>query len=388
MLAATAASTLVLTATPAMAEPAPGTTVSATNIVGVGSDTTQDVLNALTADLAPLDGVVSFDATGPSPITVGGISFTRPNSGNGITALSRSVDAGLWVGTVTCPAPPGGTITGLLDFARSWRGPKARGDLGPSAPLTFIPMARDALTYAYNGAGLSNLTLPQLRNIYSANTAAQAKTAAGGVDVTPLLPTCSDTRDPFLDAIGLTETTLGDYVKPTPQANKADGIVDSPGEIVPFSTAQWIAQRNHVTTSHVDLAYALGTRLGTPLKDLLGDPLAATKSVTTNGVTKLVPDPDYYANATFGRDVYNVVETARITTGNAKYDSALAAVFAGPSSKITSADSDAIIANYGFQVVSYAGDTDIPGTACNPANNGDIGGTTGSGDHAKGGALE
>ncbi|GII56955.1 hypothetical protein Pth03_53440 [Planotetraspora thailandica] len=367
-LAATAASTLMLAGTPAMAEPTGP--VSAANIVGTGSDTTQDVLNALTADLAPLDGVVSFNATGlPDPITVGSTSFKRPNgSSSGVKALSRSIDS---TGTPN--------ISGLLDFARSSRGPAAGTDLGAAGALTFIPMARDAVAYAYNGAGLSNLTRTQLQGIYQADTAAQAKAAAGGVDVTPLLPQAgSGTRSFFIGAIGLTEATLGDYVlaQTTPQENKADGIV-TPGKIVPFSTGQWIAQRNGVTESHVNVAYGLGTRLGSPVADVLGDPVDPT--LTSAG--KLVPNPDYYSDATFGRDVYNVVETARITVGNAKYDSALAAVFSGSSSTIASADSDVIIAKYGFQVVSYAGDTDIPGS-------GEITTGTGVGDHAKGGALE
>ncbi|GII56957.1 hypothetical protein Pth03_53460 [Planotetraspora thailandica] len=384
VLAATAATALVLAAgTPAMADPAAGTYPP---IAGVGSGTTQDVLNALADPMTgSLTNVGSWDATGSSQIrvTATGPSFSRPIS---LSALGRSIDGNPWNGVV---------IRGQLDFARSSRGPAAGTDLGAFGALTFIPMARDGMAYAYNGAGLSTsdqtklskLSRAQLQGIYSAPTAAAAKAAAGNVDVVPFLPPYgSDMRFFFIGALGLTEGTLGAYVLTTPQENKADGIVDSTGEIVPFSAASWIAQRNHVAPTRIDLAYAAGTRLGSPVVDVLGDPVSPTLTVpvtppTTPATTKLVPNPDYYSNAWFGHDVYNVVETARITVGNAKYDSALASMFAGPSSQIASADSDAIIAKYGFQFVSYAGDTDIVGS-------GEIGGVVGSGDHAKSGVLE
>lgn len=352
-------------AAPASADPASGTYPP---IAGTGSDTTQDVLNAL-ADptLGSLTDVGSWDATGTSTIKVtsAGASFARPNgSGNGIKALSRSIDGSLYNGV---------NITGQLDFARSSRGPAAGTDLGSGGALTYIPFARDAVTYAYNGAGLATLTPAQLKAIYLAPTLAAAKAAAGGVDVYPILPQAgSGTRSFFLGAIGTTEAALvtaGSWAlqQTTVQENKADGIVDSAGEIVPFSAASWVAQYNNASTTHIDLAYAAGTRLGSPVVDELGVPVPATTLVS--GVAG--PNADYYSSA-FGRDVYNVVQTSRVTATS----DPIKARFVGPNSEITSTDSDAIITRFGFQVVSYAGDTDIAGF-------GDI-----TGDHAKGGALE
>ena len=94
------AASLLAVAAPANAEP-----VSNSYAV-VGSDTLQDVLNALSngtsisgASVRSSAGGPSssrpFDATGSSSIVTkpGGVRFGRPNgSGDGVRALSRSID--------------------------------------------------------------------------------------------------------------------------------------------------------------------------------------------------------------------------------------------------------------------------------------------------------
>jgi hypothetical protein len=309
-----------------------------------------------------LTNVGSWDATGSATIqvTAAGSAFARPNgSGNGIKALSRSID-GTPYNLVN--------ITGQLDYARSSRGPAAGGDLAGGA-LTFVPIARDAVTYASNGIQ-GNLTVAQLSTIYTAPTAAGA--VVGGVQTFPTLPSVgSGTRAFFLGAIGVTEAQVGAFVTQGVQENTADGIADTAGKVVPFSAASWIAQFNGAAPSHIATAIAAGTTLGTPLLDGLGASVPATM---TNG-TKIAPNPPYYGNATFGRDVYTVVQTTRLSSGLPD-DASLVAQFAGPGAAVASVASDTIVQTFGFQAVDYAGDTDIVGF-------GDI-----AGDHAKGGALE
>lgn len=56
----------------------------------------------------------------------------------------------------------------------------------------------------------------------------------------------------------------------------------------------------------------------------LGSP-TGDAPVTGTGVST-VPNSAFYANTTFGRDTYLVVERARITPGDAKYDATFAAL--------------------------------------------------------------
>ncbi len=134
--------------------------------IGTGSDTTQDVLNALSghlngANFTPVQSsagtgqrqIISFDATPPAggaqdciTTKTGAPNFNRPNgSSQGTRALSRSLDA-TGYGTAACGGPK--NIAGLVDFARSSAGPTS-GEIAAGTQLTYVPIARDALSFAY-----------------------------------------------------------------------------------------------------------------------------------------------------------------------------------------------------------------------------------------------
>ena len=115
MVAAAVVSGTLALASPASADPTPAGTFR--QLVGVGSDTTQDVTNALAGDTvngtsysatgvksANGAGIASYDAIEPgtgalgTKITTrsGGTTFLRPNgSGGGRTALSESLTGDL-----------------------------------------------------------------------------------------------------------------------------------------------------------------------------------------------------------------------------------------------------------------------------------------------------
>jgi hypothetical protein len=226
-------------ADPAYSTCGSGTTCSFNVVAGVGSDTIQDVMNALgganpyptsanqvagapvlaSKGYAPLIAqsisgtgvlstltianteIASFDA-----IPTGGVSsppagsgycittkpdtqaFDRPNgSSNGIAALFASQsaatpwEAGVTANSsgVTCTAATV-NIQGLVDFARSSRGIKTAG----SGTMTWIPWARDAVGVAVYGpvgdrACLSSLNLSQIRAAYN-TAAAQGTSPCGG----------------------------------------------------------------------------------------------------------------------------------------------------------------------------------------------------------------
>ena len=139
VVAATAVAVLAFgAAAPAYADPSGFKPLN-----GAGSDTTQDVMSGVASAVTAIG---SYDAIGSATIqtTSGGPIFTRPNgSTSGVQALSASVNN---TGTRVFPATAAGvSITGQLDFARSSSAPSSS---FVGTDLTFIPFARDAVTFA------------------------------------------------------------------------------------------------------------------------------------------------------------------------------------------------------------------------------------------------
>ncbi|MGH3872602.1 MAG: hypothetical protein ACRDSR_14025 [Pseudonocardiaceae bacterium] len=242
LVAGACLATLSLTVGSAIADPTSPT--GPRQLPGVGSNTTEDVMNGyangVTFSVPPYAGVIvggtkivaSYDATGTATITTKNTpectNIPRPNgSTDGVNAL-----AGLKPGF---PAD-------CAEFARSSAN-SAASRTGQN--LTFIPFALDGLTYATASVSSipRNLTLAQLTSIYAKKT-----TDAGGCGTRqPLIPQAgSGTRSAWLTLLGLTEATLGDCVKATVPAGSVeenDGrVLTNPNQLVPYSVAQWIVQ--------------------------------------------------------------------------------------------------------------------------------------------------
>jgi hypothetical protein len=318
------AASLFGVASPANAEPV------SPSLVVVGSDTLQDVLNALAngtsitgSSVRSIGGslnIGSFDATGSASIVTksGGPRFGRPNgSGDGVRALSRSIDGQPYT-SATPGAPAAVTITNQVDIARSSSG----ATVVANGPLLYIPFGRDALSYAHTGganAAFDNIDQATLKGLFECTI-----TTVGGVTVTPVIPQSgSGTRADFLSKAGI--GTLGSCVEVGQEHDTkvlADGTTPFPANaITPMSAAQWVAQN---TGAGID-------RRGATAK--IGSPISGTPAVTGTG-TSMVPNPAFYANSTWGRDTYIVVENARVTVGDAKYDANLANVVSAASSKL------------------------------------------------------
>ncbi len=314
------AATLLVSAPAAHAEPV------SPSVVVVGSDTLQDVLNALangtniTGSLvrsqAGDSSIGSFDATGSDLVQTkpNGVRFGRPNgSSDGQRALSRSIDGLPYKGV---------TITGQVDIARSSSGPGTLAN--PTGPLRFIPFGRDALSYAHTAganAAFDNISQAALKSLFECTA-----TTIGGVTAVPVIPQAgSGTRADFMTKVGLTDASLGACVVVGQEHDTqtlANGTTPFPANgVTAMSAAQWVAQN---TGAGID-------RRGATAK--IGSPIAGTPAVTGTG-TAMVPNPAFYADTTWGRDVYIVVEEERITVGNAKYDAGLANVVSNATSKL------------------------------------------------------
>ena len=293
----------------AFVAPASADPVSNSYVI-VGSDTLEDVVSALAngtnitgsfvRTTANGDTIGSFDATGSPAITTkpGGVRFGRPNgSGDGVKALSRSFDGAAYTSGIA-GSPTNVIISNQVDIARSSSG----GTVNANGELQYIPFGRDAIAFVYRGdAALASLTPAQLKALYECTNQ-----VINGVTVTPIIPQAgSGTRKDFLAKIGTDEAGLkviGETGGCAVEAQEHDATALTPytNAVAPMAVSRWIAMN---TGASYD-------RRGTAT---LGSPVSGVSPVTGTG-TSMVPNATYYANSTWGRDTYLVVEYARLAT--------------------------------------------------------------------------
>lgn len=362
---------IIGTASPAGADPK-----WPTALVGHGSDTTQDVVGALAGEESgtfydPVTSSVdsgakvlnSWDATGSNCITPrpSGVQIQRGNgSTNGRRILSRAVDSGLW-GDGSCG--PARTPSGLVDFARSSAGPSGS---STDTRLTYIPFARDAMSFGYAVAPgvtpVTTLTAAQLTQIM---------TTDGGVVISGTrilgcgIQTGSGTFQFWNQALGLAtgaeDAGTADCNAAAPagriQENDGNGLKAKSNSlpnvqvIVGFSAANYIAQNNGAVVSQ--LPASNGVLLGSI--DGIGIPYTGTPG---NPSVDITPRQAFYESTTFGRDVYNVVSTSRVG-GPVNSNADLKTMFVGATSAVCQAT--ATIATFGFLPITNCGSTTLRG---------------------------
>jgi hypothetical protein len=327
-------------ASPALADTNVGST---TTLAGVGSDTSQDVMEGLSASLTSGGNPVisNYKATpvGRSITTRTGnanCTFTAPaNSGQGRDALSAAMRAASFNGSPN--------LSGCVDFARSSSGGNPTTSPGVGS-MTYIPFATDAVSFATLGTTSvgHKLAKSDLLAIYSKN----GTPGTASCIFRPLLPTFgSGTRGFFLTSIGLTDTVIGtaggpgtcvvDTIGGT-NIEENDGSVLTLGtQIIPFSVAQYFAQA----------AGATGNILG---RSAIG---AIDFSATPDAnLSAAVYPVSIKSTFSFTRPIYNVVPTAQ-TAGGTLTNS----TFVGSGSQICQAGT--LIEFFGFGQSSTCGNT-------------------------------
>jgi hypothetical protein len=320
-----------------------------TALIGLGSDTIQDVTNAYagftnSVNYVPLQSgttkqqLISFDAQNPaSPtnkcVTVktgAGSQYRSNGSSEGRRALSRAIDGTVY-GPTTSPACANKVIGGQIDFARSSAGP-ASGDAGTD--LTYIPFSRDGIGVAYVAAGglatpKTSFTRAELTQLFTATT---IPVNIGGVNIYPCgiqngsgtfsfwntVTTATTTQEAAATATcnAATTTTNSDgrieENNGTSLQQKADALAASSGgpiEVVAgFSGGSFIAQSNNVSPNSIPTTGNL-VNLGTITNDGTGANLGAP---ATGTAPNLVPSSTYYASTVFGRNLYYVVDSAKL----------------------------------------------------------------------------
>ena len=334
-----AATSFLTTATPAGADPQ-----QVTALVGVGSDTIQDVMNAFAGynngtNYTPLQGVftqagntvkqqlVSWDATPPTG-TDGCLttklkfgSFPRPNgSSSGQRALSRAIDGANFGPTTNALLPCGEaakSITGQVDFARSSALPTS--GLTGTDKLEYLAFAHDALSFGYYraaGSPVTDLSLTELQTIYTTGSITK-----GGVRIIPCgIQANSGTQAVWNTALGAA-ATAGE-ASSTAECNalanahqvsggrlqesyglglkeKGDLATSGTEVIVGFSAGNFMAQTNGVAKNDLN-----GIGLGT-VADWGG-------SAFTGTAPNLAPNPAFYTGHGNDRDLYIVLSKARL----------------------------------------------------------------------------
>ncbi|HEY0246795.1 MAG TPA: hypothetical protein VGC45_00915 [Gryllotalpicola sp.] len=345
-----------------------------TDYVAAGSDTIQslydgfangyfDDTHTFVAGVPDQAGhkLLSFDAFGSSTIQtkVNGPVFNRPGgSGAGRQALSLSYDSALTDKTLQQTDDAHHSLERAVDIARSSGQPPANLRItevnpvnvddatanqigGTNDNLTYVPLARDAVDVAIGSevSGLTDITSEQLKAIYNCQDTDDVTIDAGAHEATisfglssvtvhiQLPQPNSGTRQFFMAALGANTNAPGACIdtNPTLQENNAAEL-DSHG-IIPFSAAQYIAQKNGIATDTgvtgitlltVDRRAAVATVGGKaqPVSDN-SHPTASPLSTGLYGNTgTAIPAQDVAnptAPVTLARDVYSVVPTSEIS---------------------------------------------------------------------------
>lgn len=377
--------------------------------VGVGSDTTQDVMNAFAGNAngiqyTPVSSgtatgnkqLISFDAAIPAGVSdqcvtpkIGLSTYTRPNgSSSGRRALfaSSGLSSAGWTGSTSTTGVPicatAVDISGTVDFARSSAGP-ANGDT--STLTTYIPFGRDAMSFGYyRAAGLPVTTLTRAQIITLFTTGPQV---IDGVRIVPCgIQTGSGTYQ-FWQTV-ITATTAQENTATTECNNlqvggvavgrsqesdalqlktRGDALAAVAGQansqvVIGYSAANFISVSNGASTSTIPSTVNVG--IGS-ISDAgggvnLGNPIVGATAPFT-------PNATFYANSVFGRNVYNVLPTSVATGGgNAAIKALFVSTFTDATqttivtpSRICAATST--INTFGFLAISTCGSTTLKG---------------------------
>jgi ABC-type phosphate transport system substrate-binding protein len=323
----------------AQADTNPGST---TTLAAVGSDTSQDVMEALSNVVKDAAGnpIISNYKSTPVGRTIttrtgnANCSFTVPrNSGEGRDALSAALRGATFNGGGASTPVISPNMTGCVDIARSSSGGNPTTSPGVGK-MTYIPFATDSVTFATKASSSlpHKLNINTLKALYTANG---TPGSAACSNFAPLIPTAgSGTRGFFATLLGITDATIGTAgswgtcVADT-QANgnpiqEHDGrFLTAGNQLVPFSTAQFIAQQSAVIAD-IRGSASLGA-------------IDFGASGTANAISPVALQTSY-GSAT--RPLYNIVST------DALADTRITDALVGPSSKVCLATST--IQQYGL----------------------------------------
>jgi len=304
LLAATAAAgaTTLLVAGPAMADPPPGVTPRASDVVGVGSATTQFLVDQLSTDYNNQHKTATTKLYSWDAVPLGSSITLKAGGVNGDCSITRDTGSTAGIAELNKNATTSGGTGFCVDFARSSR---TRGTTEPACTTggdCFVGLAGDAVTWADRSAAAggtnapATLTATQLKNIYLCKTTNWSQVGGKAGTIKPFLPQSgSGTLNFWLTALGGGTTPI----TPGPCVSNDNGtlienegvapVLNDPNAIWPYSAADYDAQAQH------DAQCTNGTNCGYPG--------TATCSPTTK-------------QNKFGCDIHGVAQINPIGTSN------------------------------------------------------------------------
>ena len=311
-----------------------------------GSDTLQDAINGV-ANVAT-DGVNGkYLASWDAGSVAAPISPAPNGSGAGVTALKLALQGDA-------------AYVNKVQGARSSSAPSAT---DPAGELQYVPLARDAVTYATaatsvvpdgipleHTSGSNELSLKRIFSCAPGSFTFGGKNyhtvgnPSGSIKLEPVrLQSGSGTRS-FWEGAAVTGAP-GACVTGAAQEHRGEVLLGKPNALVPFSISQWIAQSNTGAADQNDsTGYIAGTpvqdrRFGAKLKSVGAGPTAAP-TVEVDGIE--LQNPGFLPALT--RDVFNVIPTAAVGDTSNNVNRLLNKAFVG-------ANADSLIAEYDGQRV-------------------------------------
>jgi ABC-type phosphate transport system substrate-binding protein len=246
--AAVMASATAMAVGPALADPINGSgkpvTPKATDVVGVGSDTIQFLLDQFAFDYNKQHTtgthLYSWDALNPKTGLTDNIKTK-----SGCAAIPRPNGSSAGIATLDLNTKDGKNF--CVDYARSSRGRASTDPAKGPGGIVFVAIGKDAVTYATNATtnAPANLTTAQLNAIYTCTDTNWSQVGGKNAPINAQLPqTSSGTRAFFLKAIGV--ATPGSCVNSTAEENEGvDAVLKGPNVIFPFSIGKYIAEKFH-----------------------------------------------------------------------------------------------------------------------------------------------
>jgi ABC-type phosphate transport system substrate-binding protein len=362
--AATLIAGTVTTASAAPKDPPKGVTPAYYDLVGVGSDTTQYVMDQITTLFNATVKVhnpshpkfYSWDAVPPG-VNKPGTFMITPKAGCKTMVRANGSSSGITALNTAQVIKVGGKFYPCVNFARSSRARKATDPKAAPGGIEFVAFARDAISWAVRSSAKGgndapkSLNLAQLKAIFTCADTNWSQVGGKNATIKVYLPQAgSGTLATWETFMGI--TTLGSCVSQAPEENEGtysgktatdptNGF-NSPNAIFIYSIGAYIAQKYHSAAcgakpSKTQNAFGCNvTGFLTPM-DINGiSPLSSAKVPVTN--------PAFPSN--FWRVLYNVVP---YTPGTANHMTlAINAIFGHTGYLCTSKVAKAQISNYGF----------------------------------------
>ena len=389
------AATVALTAGPAMADPPSGVTPRASDVVGVGSDTTQFVLDQLSHDYNAAHSGASRLLYSWDAVPQGQTITTKSGGVNNDCTIVRPTGSSAGISALEQNATTSGGTGFCVDFARSSRARSTTDPACTTGGICFVALGGDAVTWADRSASAggtnapSTLTLSQLKNIYLCKTTNWSSVGGASAPIHAFLPqTSSGTRAFFLTALGGgTPITPGSCVSTdnnTLIENEGDApVLNDPDAIFPYSAGDYIAQFEHSAscTNGADCGYPSAPQCSPGSgQNLFGCNLTGVlqlNPIGTSNPTKPFPPPPAPCgtscaainpsfNASFQRVIYDVVRFSGSTPDHIpsyleKFFGAATAATKGYVCANSTAKTD--LKNYGFRVFANTAPTHCGSTS-------------------------